>query len=185
MKRAVGIFCLAMLLAATGMAQTPPDPQQGHMSMRTGMPGMDMSIPHALMGNWWRDPTVINELHLTEAQRNQLEQASVNLKLALIGAGANGATALVKAESALNSEQVDQAAYTQQVNALADAAARLVKDVGGSMLDMRKILTPDQWQKLQAMRGHGEMMMRERGPRPMERRNERQDDGRRPAPPQK
>ena len=173
MKHAICIVCLALMFTPAALAQSP-DRQHGSMSM----PGIDLSIPHVLMGDWWRDPEVINELHLTEAQRNQLEQASVNLKLSLISAAANGAAALVKAESDLNSEQLDEAAYTQQVNTLSDAAAKLVKDFGSSVLAMRRILTAEQWQKLQAMRGRHAMMMRDHGARPMQRQNER-----RPAPP--
>ncbi len=165
MNRIHSICLLVVFLGSLAMAQAP-----------TGgpMPGVNLHPPRALADNWWRDPEVINELRLTDAQRKQLEQVSVNMKLTLIGSVATAASALVKGESALNGDQLDEATYNQQVTAAADAASKLVKDLGGTMLAMRKILTAEQWRKLETMR-RTERETR----RPMNRENEH-----RPAPPQ-
>lgn len=165
------ISTLAVLLLALGplsLAQQPDRVQRGPM------PGFNMQPPRALADNWWRDPDVVNELRLTEAQRKQLEQVSTNMKLSVIGSAATAASALVKGESALNGDQLDEATYNQQAVVAADAASKLVKDLAGTMLAMRKILTPEQWRKLESMR-----RVEREARRPMQREGER-----RPAPPQ-
>jgi len=162
MKRSLTMFFL-LLLCASALGQMAPMPQGGPI------PGLNMQAPRALAGDWWRDPEVVNELRLSEAQRKQLEQVSLNMKLSLIGAAAGGASALVKAESALNGDPLDEAAYTQQVSAASDAAAKLVKDAGGTMLAMRKILTAEQWRKLDSMRRKAPPARKQAMPRENER----------------
>jgi Spy/CpxP family protein refolding chaperone len=168
MKRVLSLLILGLILCPVVFAQAQPNPQRGPT------PGFNFEPPRALSGDWWRDPDVINELRLTDAQRRQLEQSSLSMKLSLISAAATAASAFVKGESALNGDQLDESAYNQEVNAAADAASKLVKDAGGTMLAMRRILSPEQWRKLESMR-HVEREMR----RPIPRDNER-----RPAPPQ-
>ena len=145
MRRAVSLFLVVAGSWCVACAQGTPPPQ-------SSLPNFNFGAPPVIMGDWWRDPHVSEELRLSETQKKQLEQASLNMKLSLISAAANGASAVIKAESALNCDTLDEMSYEQQVNATADAAARLIKDVGTSLLAMRKILTPEQWQKLNAMR---------------------------------
>ncbi len=167
MRHFLSIVMLSIFSCSFAVAQMPGEMQHGPM------PGLNMQPPRALSDSWWRDPEVINELRLTEAQRKQLEQTSTSMKLSLIGAVATGASALVKGESALNGDQLDEATYNQQVTAAADAASKVVKDLAGTMLAMRKILTPEQWRKLESMRHT-----------PQPRRPVNRDNERRPAPPQ-
>lgn len=171
MKRFLPVLVLTLICCSGAFAQMAPNAQRGPM------PGFNFEPPRALSGDWWRDPEVVNELRLTEAQRKQLEQTSVNMKLSLIGAAATGASALVKAESALNSDQLDEAAYSQQATAAADAASKLVKDMAATMLAMRKVLTPEQWRKLDTMRRRTPQARRQPGTMP-------RDNERRTPPPQ-
>ena len=168
MKRFLSVLVPLLIMSSMLAAQMPGNVPHGPM------PGFNVRPPRALSDNWWRDPEVINELRLTEAQRKQLEQVSTNMKLSVIGALATGAGAVVKGESALNGDQLDEAMYNQQATAAADAAAKLVKDIAGTMLAMRKILSGEQWRKLETMR-----QTEREARRAMPRGNER-----RPAPPQ-
>lgn len=166
MKRLLALIML-IGVAVPVLAQQPSAVQHGPM------PGVNLQPPRALADNWWRDPDVINELRLTDPQRKQLEQVSVTMKLSLISSAATAASAVVKGESALNADQLDETTYNQQVTAAADAASKLVKDLAGTMLAMRKVLSPEQWRKLDSMRRTAQQR------RPMPREGER-----RPAPPQ-
>lgn len=166
MTRFLSVLMLSLMMCSMAVAQTPGAVQRGPM------PGFNVQPPRALTDNWWRDPEVMNELHLTDAQRKQLEQTSVNMKLSVIGALATGASAFVKGESALNADQVDEAVYNQQVTAAADAASKLVKDAAGTMLAMRKILSGEQWRKLESMRRRAPEARRQAMPRENERRPE-------------
>lgn len=168
MKRFLSVLILSVICCSAALAQISPNVQRGPM------PGFNFEPPKALSSDWWRDPEVVNELRISDAQRKQLEQTSLNMKLSLINAAATGASALVRGESALNGDQLDESAYNQQVAAAADAASKLIKDMGGTMLAMRKILTAEQWRKLDTMR-RTQTARRQAMPR---------ENERRPAPPQ-
>ncbi len=148
------LFALVFALAGVALAQGPP-----------AMSGPDIMHgfhpPAALMSDWWNDPEVANELHLTPAQKQKLEQASTNLKLTMIDAGATAMKSYVRLTSQLDADQVDSAAFNQDLNAASAAAANLIKDVGQMVLTVRTTLTADQWHSLEAMhgrmRGHMEM----------------------------
>ena len=169
MTRFVTVLFLVLFCCCTVIAQMPSNAPRG------AMPGFNLQPPRALSGDWWRDPEIVNELHLSDAQRKQLEQVSLTMKLSLINAAATAATAVVKGESALNGDQLDESAYNQQVTTAADAASKLAKDIGGTLLAMRKILTPEQWRKLESMRRRAPEARRQAMPREYERR---------PTPPQ-
>ena len=172
MKRFLSVLVLALMCCSGVVAQMAPNAQRGPM------PGFNFEPPRALSGDWWRDPEIVNELRLTDAQRKQLEQISMNMKLSLIGAAATGASAVVKAESALNSDQFDEAAYNQQATAAADAASKLVRDMAATMLAMRKVLAPEQWRKLDTLRRRAPQARRQPNAMPRDRDNEHK-----PAPP--
>jgi hypothetical protein len=152
MKRAVFVAVL-MLINVVAVAQAPaPTPPP---APRPPMPGLDMGMfhpPAALTSEWWKDPEVALELHLTDAQIKTLQQASVNAKLSAIDAGANGLKSFVQLQSLLDADQVDQAAYSQQLDTLAAAANKLIKEFGAMALTARKTLSAEQWHKLEALR---------------------------------
>lgn len=160
--RFIATGVLVIVLAGFALAQTPAPGTQSHShdSMGMGMnmpPGMDIDMsalrgPIAIMGDWWKNPETAMELRLTDAQKRQLEQASLNVRLALIDAGADGLKAFVRAQSLLDADQLDEAAYTQQVNALSTAAGNLVKEFGQLGLTVRRTLSTEQWRKLEGMR---------------------------------
>jgi len=176
MKLKVFAGVLVLLLAMTAVAQTPAtapaqDPPHG---MMTGGPGgmhmgmMDMPWlhgPHGILDQWWKNPRIVNDLQLTEAQQSQLEQASITARLAMIDAGANALKALTRAQGLLDAPQFDETAFNQQVDAISTSAASLVKTMGQMVLTTRKVLSPEQWRKLQALRHEpGPMMMQHRMP---------------------
>ncbi len=156
MKLKVVVAGLVFLLAsAAALAQTPPPrPSSPDVPfMQSWHP------PAALMSDWWNNPEVANELHITAAQKKQLEQVSTNLKLTMIDAGATALKSYVRLQSLLDADQFDRAAYNQELDTASGAAAKLVKDLGGMALNVRTTLTADQWHKLEAMRAAGRMSM--------------------------
>jgi len=147
------IFVLFPLILSAqvpaGQERRPAPQPDGEMSMR--MPGMDwMGSSAGLFSEWWKNPELAAELRLTDAQKQQLEQASLSMKLAGIDALAGAGKSFVMLQSQLDADQFNESLYTQQVNHLSDAASRLIKDVGQAVLTMRKTLTAEQWRKLQA-----------------------------------
>jgi Spy/CpxP family protein refolding chaperone len=151
MKLKLLMVAFILLLAGTAApAQTQRTP-----SPDMGFPMGGWRPPAALMSDWWTDPEIANDLRLTQPQKQQLEQVSTNLKLALIDAGATGLKAYVRLQSLLDADPFDRAAYNQELDAAAGAASKLIKDFGQMALTVRSTLTADQWHKLEAMRAAG------------------------------
>jgi Spy/CpxP family protein refolding chaperone len=189
------VTILVLMLAAVALAQTPapmPAPAPGAPQHRMGPPpggmgmgmgmGMDMGNlmrPHMqLLAQWWKNPEVASELRLTEAQIKQLDQANMNTRLALIDAAADALKAHTRAQALLDADQLDEAAYNQQVTAISTDAANLVKTFGQMGLTIRRVLTPEQWKKLEAVRHARRAMAPARPMRP-----ERPGQPERPSPP--
>ncbi len=149
MKIKAGLGALVLMMATLAGAQVakPPSPP---VFPPSGLPMMQ--APPVLAGEWWKYPDVAAELRLSDSQKKQLDQISLNTKLALIDAGANGLKSFVRVQALLDAEPVDEPAYNQQVEQISAAAAALVKDVGQMALAVRKVLTADQWRKLEAAR---------------------------------
>ena len=159
---------------------------RGHWELRAGPPGGGLPMnmenlirpPMEMLGQWWKNPEVASELRLTEAQIKQLDQAHLTTRLALIDSGADALKALTRAQAALEADQFDEAGYNQQVAALSTDAANLVKTLGQTALTMRRVLSAEQWKKLEALRHEHRPMMPLRPMRP-----ERPGPSTRPAPP--
>jgi Spy/CpxP family protein refolding chaperone len=146
MKRML-LFAVLVMVAGVAVAQNtqrPPSPDVPFMG--------DWNPPAALTSDWWNDPEIANELHLTDAQKKQLEQVSTNMKLTLIDAGATGLKSYVKLQMLLDADQFDRNAYNQELDGAASAATRLVKDIGQMALTVRTTLSAEQWHKLESMK---------------------------------
>jgi Spy/CpxP family protein refolding chaperone len=148
MKPKLLVAAFVLLLSVTAaVAQTPPSPPP-----QMGFPMSGWQPPAALMSDWWNDPEVASELHLTQQQRQQLEQVSTNLKLTLIDAGATALKSYVRLQSLLDADQLDRGSYNQELDAAAGAVSKLVKDFGQMALTVRTTLTAEQWHKLESMK---------------------------------
>ncbi|MGB9032857.1 MAG: Spy/CpxP family protein refolding chaperone [Acidobacteriaceae bacterium] len=103
-------------------------------------------------GRWWNDPQLAQQLNLTDQQKHQMDDIFLQSRLKLIDLNAN----LEKQETLLHpmieADQPDEAKILGQIDAVAQARADLEKANAHMLFDIRKTLTPDQWQKLKAMR---------------------------------
>lgn len=154
------VILAVLWLTALAMAQAPAP-------ARPSVPPDPMSWLHAapaLLGEWWKNPEVANELRLTEPQKKQLNEASMAMKLTLIDAGAAGLKSYVQLQSLLDADQLNEAAYNQQLDQIAGAASKLIRDVGQMALTVRRTLTAEQWHKLEAMRQGGKFRERPGAP---------------------
>ncbi len=125
-----------------------PNPAQG-----PGMPGPPMERAfHEHFGRWWNNPEMAQQLNLTDQQKKQMDDIFLQHRLKIIDLNAN----LEKQETLLHpmieADQPDEAKVLSQIDAVAQARADLEKANAHMLFDIRKTLTPDQWQKLKAMR---------------------------------
>jgi Spy/CpxP family protein refolding chaperone len=105
--------------------------------------------PSVTTYQWWNTP-IVNTLGLSETQLKQIHSVvnehRDNLKLLY--------SSVNKAESDLqevfNQDQLDQSKGHQAVNQLASARGDLTRELADMSLELRTILTSQQWQDLQS-----------------------------------
>ncbi len=156
-------FALAQSFDGPAPGPGGPGPAQG-----PGMPGPPMERAfHQHFGRWWNNPELAQQLNLTDQQKKQMDDIFLQHRLKIIDLNAN----LEKQETLLRpmieADQPDEAKVLSQIDAVAQARADLEKANAHMLFDLRKTLTPDQWQKLKAMRDeHHDRRMRDerRGP---------------------
>jgi len=143
----------------------PPDPMQGP---GPGMPGPPME--HAFhvehFGRWWDNPQMAQQLNITDQQKKQMDDIFLQHRLKLIDLHANLDKQETLLQPMIEADQPDETKILSQIDAVAQARAELEKANARMLFDIRKTLTPDQWQKLKTMReehGSGKMMRDRRG----------------------
>ncbi len=140
--------------AGADPAQGPgqgPGMGQG-MGQGFGAPPMERAFHDGHFGRWWNDPQMAQQLGITDQQKKQMDDIFLQHRLKLIDLNAN----LEKQETLLHpmieADQPDEAKILSQIDAVAQARAELEKANARMLFDIRKTLTPEQWQKLKAMR---------------------------------
>ena len=129
-----------------------PDPGQAPGRGGFGGPPMERTFHDGRFGHWWNNPQLAQELGITDQQKKQMDDIFLQHRLKLIDLNAN----LEKQETLLHpmieADQPDEAKILAQIDAVAQARADLEKANARMLFDIRKTLTPDQWQKLKTMR---------------------------------
>jgi Spy/CpxP family protein refolding chaperone len=156
MKLAIAIAALLVLpLMAVAQTNATVAPQTNLPAMTAGItpPGFPggFNPPGALFEQFWNDPKTASELNLTDAQRKKLQDAALNQRLSLIDGGADALKAFTRLSALMDADQLDDAAYKQQLNNLAAAAGALVQGLGEMAVAPRRVLTLEQWRKLQTL----------------------------------
>ncbi|MGH9492633.1 MAG: Spy/CpxP family protein refolding chaperone [Terriglobales bacterium] len=169
MRKLVFVFLAILLLCpvlAFGQAPTPPPPQPG-AAPRGPMPPPEL-------GKWWKNSEVVEQLKLTDAQIKQIEDTFLEHRLKLIDLHAEVERQEARLQPLIEADQPDEAKVSAQIDLVIAARGKLEKANTMMMLAIRKVLTVEQWKKLQAiqqerqrMRFHGARGPEEpRTPRP-------------------
>ena len=148
-----------------------------------GPPPMDHMFHDRHFGRWWNDPEVAQQIGLTDQQKQQMDQIFVQHRLKLIDLNANLEKQEVLFRPMIEADQPDETKILAQIDAIAQARAELEKADARMLFDTRKVLTPEQWQKLKAMRMEHRDRMRMRDDRRGPRQHRMGRDGGPPAPP--
>jgi Spy/CpxP family protein refolding chaperone len=124
-----------------------------HGNMRgEGMGGGDFHIGPG--GMWWKNPMVVQKLSLTADQTKKMDDIFQKSRLDLIDLRANLQKQEVMLEPLLSANPLDIPKAQAQIDKVADSRASLEKADAKMLLDIRGVLTPDQWTKLRT-RGAG------------------------------
>jgi len=159
------MFAGAVALAQQPPAQ-PPQPPQPPAPQRQGMgQGMGMGMGRGMgmgpqpgrggpmgggMGRWWKDPQMVEKLGVTADQQKKMDDIFQQHRLKLIDVTAAVEREEVTLEPMMAADQPDEARIVAQIDKVAQARAELEKANARMLLGIRRVLTPDQWKKLQA-----------------------------------
>ncbi len=110
------------------------------------------------LGKWWKNSETVRELGLSEAQINQIEQTFLEQRLKLIDLHAELEKQEARLQPLIEADQPDEAKVSAQIDQVLAARGRLEKANAMMMLAIRRVLTVEQWKKLQAIQHERENM---------------------------
>jgi Spy/CpxP family protein refolding chaperone len=140
------LILLAVVISCLGAeAQKPPaDP-----------PGTERKvvIRRHEMGKWWQDSETAKKLQLSDNQIAQLDQTFLDHRLKLIDDGAEMAKQDLKLQALLDADVPNEGQVNAQVDQVLAARGKLERESTMMNLDLRKVLTVEQWRQLKAIHG--------------------------------
>ncbi|HKC25753.1 MAG TPA: periplasmic heavy metal sensor [Thermoanaerobaculia bacterium] len=105
-------------------------------------------LPEGAIGKWWKRPRVVEALHLTPEQQERLEAIFGKNRRSFIDLKADVERRQVDLEELMARKDSEPKKVSSAVDALEQAKLRLRKAHAMMVLDMREILTADQWRAL-------------------------------------
>ena len=138
----------ALLLPLTLSAQGPgPDSRPApHPMMEMHHPGPDGD--HGPMGQWWKNSDVAQKLKLTDQQIQELDKKFYDHRLKLIDYQADAEKQNFKLQTLLDADNPDEAQVSAQVDQTLAARGKLEREFTMMNLDLRKVLSVEQWRQL-------------------------------------
>ena len=155
------LMCFALLLLpvlalAQAVATTPAPPGDPHPHGRGDVFYMRTKGPD--LGAWWKDSEIVRQLQLSDAQVSQIEQTFLNTRLKLIDLNADVQRQETLLQPLVDADQMDEGKISTQIDQVLAARTRLEKSKMMLMFDIRKVLTVEQWKKLQELQHARERM---------------------------
>ena len=153
-----GTAALAQGGSPPGGSEEPGGPggpgmhRQGPGPGGPGIPGDGLLMPP---GTWWRNADVVAKVGLTADQTRHIDQIFLDSRMQLIQIHASLEEEQLRLEAALNATPFDQGKAQVSIDKTADLRASLEKANAKMLLNIRAVLSPDQWTKLQALHGPG------------------------------
>ncbi len=129
-------FMFLMPCAAMAQLVSPPPPPP------------PPSPPHDL-GRWWKNSEVVRELQLSDAQISKIEQTFYEHRLKLIDLRAELERQEARLQPLIESSQPDEGSVSAQIDLVLAARGKLEKANAMMMLSIRRVLSIEQWKKLQ------------------------------------
>lgn len=153
----VAIVIPIALQAQSAPPKHVPPPEAGTFGFSTAGPGMGKTIMFRReMGKWWKNSDVAKKLQLNENQVTQLDQIYYDHRMKLIDYGAEMEKEDLKLQTLLDADVPNEGQISGQVDQVLTARGKLEREYTMMNLDLRKVLSVDQWRQLKSIRGeHG------------------------------
>jgi TonB family protein len=134
--------------AKAQLAVPPPDAPQGAHTV----PAPPPPPPHRNdLGKWWKNSQVVKELGLSDTQIMEIEQTFLDHRLKLIDLKAELERQEVRLQSLMEADKPSEATVGPQIDLVLAARGKLEKANTMMMLAIRRILSTEQWRKLQEL----------------------------------
>jgi Spy/CpxP family protein refolding chaperone len=147
----LGIFLALMsALAAWPQQQTVP---RGSISGRVTTAGPKVLVYRGEMGKWWQNSDIAKQLQLSDSQIAQLDQIFYDHKVKLIDFGAEMEKQDLKLQTLLDADVPNQSQVEAQVDQVLTSRGSLEREYTMMNLDLRRVLSLDQWRQLRSLRG--------------------------------
>lgn len=145
------VFLIALATQFPAQAQTTPaNPPGSVIATRAG--GTNIFFGRE-MGKWWQDSEVAKKLQLSDGQISQLDQVFYQHRLKLIDYSAEMEKADLKLDNLLDAASPDEAQVNSQVDAVLAARSKLEREFTGMNVDVRRVLSLEQWKQLKTIHG--------------------------------
>jgi len=151
MKMSKFCYMFVFLISVSALAQSPPPvpPPQNQVFVRQS--GGKVMI-RSEMGKWWKDSNLAKKLQLTEGQITQLDQIFFDHKMKLVDYGAEMEKEDLKLQNLLDADIPNEGQVGTQVDQVLTARGKLEREYTMMNLDLRKVLSVEQWRQLKSIR---------------------------------
>jgi len=102
-------------------------------------------------GAWWKNSEIVKKLELSEAQVSQIEQTFLEHRLRLVDLRADLERQELKLQPLLDADRPEEATVASQIDLVTAARGKLEKENAMMLLAIRRVLSVEQWKKLQAL----------------------------------
>jgi Spy/CpxP family protein refolding chaperone len=145
---------LAILLCPLSMlAQSRSVSSSGTVAGVAGPGTRTTFVYRGELGKWWQNSDIAKKLQLGDGQIGQLDQTFYDHKLKLIDYGADMEKQDLKLQALLDADVPNEGQVEAQVDQVLAARGKLEREFTLMNLDLRKVLSLDQWRQLKSIRG--------------------------------
>jgi Spy/CpxP family protein refolding chaperone len=99
-------------------------------------------------GKWWKNPRVMAELGVSQAQADEIEKIFLRSRPKLIDLRADLEKKELDLQTAMEDKAADRSVVEKKIEAVETSRASLQKTRALMILDMRQVLNPEQWERL-------------------------------------
>ena len=124
--------------------------------MGMGGGGKQVMMVHREMGKWWKNSEIAKKLQLSDGQITQLDQIFYDHRLKLIDYGADMEKQDLKLQTLLDADVPNEGQVNSQVDQVLVARGKLEREYTIMNLDLRKVLSVEQWRQLKSIRSERE-----------------------------
>jgi Spy/CpxP family protein refolding chaperone len=147
-------WILLLLLCSSQLwAQAPETGASVRGSVKGGT--RDVVMYRKELGKWWQNSETAKKLQLSDGQIGQLDQIFYDHRVKLIDYGAEMAKQDLKLQTLVDADVPDEAQVNIQVDQVLAARGKLEREYTMMNLDLRKVLSIEQWRQLKSIRGDG------------------------------